>query len=95
MFYGLTSNIVVLFALAYGAWSGNERLAGGAAALWEIVPASSGNEQVRGLVAQLGGGAALRLRTGRQQQGALHLYRHYCVQRRCYECPIARLSRQA
>lgn len=92
-FIEMLVNIVLPFALAHGQWSGDERVAGGAAALWEIVPASSGNEQVRGLVAQLGGGAELQPRTGRQQQGALHLFRNYCQHRRCYECPIARLGR--
>jgi hypothetical protein len=86
-------NILLPFALAYGSWAGDERLAGGAAALWEIVPASSGNEPVRALLAQIAGGSAIRPKTGRQQQGALHLFRHYCEHRRCFECPIARLGR--
>ena len=82
--------MLVPFALAYGTWAGDERLTAGAAALWEVAPASGGNQQVRALVAQLGGDRALRLRTGRH---ALHLSRHYCTVRRCYECPIARLGR--
>ena len=86
-------NVVLPFALAYGAWAEDERLSAGAAALWEIVPASSGNEPVRALLAQIAGGAAIKPKTGRQQQGALHLFRHYCEQRRCFECPIARLGR--
>jgi hypothetical protein len=85
-------NVVLPFALAYAAWAGDERLGAGAAALWEVVPASAGNEPVRALAAQIAGGATLRLKTGRQQQGALHLFRHYCEHRRCYECPIARLN---
>jgi hypothetical protein len=91
----IVNNIILPFALAYGAWSGDERLSGGAAALWEVAPASGGTEPTRALLAQLGGGPALKLRTGRQQQGALHLFRHYCEQRRCFECPLARLSRKA
>ena len=89
----LVNNTVLPFALAYGAWSGDDRLGGGAAALWEIAPSSGGNEPTRALLAQLGGGPALKLKTGRQQQGALHLYRHYCEHRRCFECPLAWLSR--
>lgn len=89
----MVANIILPFALAYGAWSGDERLSAGAAALWEALPASAGNEPIRALLNQLGGGKSLRLRTSRQQQGALHLYRHYCEHRRCYECPIARLGR--
>ncbi len=89
----MVTNVLVPFALAYGTWAGDERLMAGAATLWEVAPASGGNQQVRALVGQLGGDRALRLRTGRQQQGALHLYRHYCTLRRCYECPIARLGR--
>ncbi len=91
----LVNNILLPFALAYGAWSGDERLSGGAAALWEVAPASGGNEPTRALLAQLGGGKHLKLKTGRQQQGALHLFRHYCEQRRCFECPLARLSRKS
>ena len=48
-------NVLVPCALAYGTWTGDERLVAGAAALWEVAPASGGNEQVRALVAQLGG----------------------------------------
>ena len=87
------TNILIPFALAYSAWAGDERLTAGAAVLWEVAPASGGNAPVRALVAQLGGERAVRLRTGRQQQGALHLSRAYCQHRRCYECPIARLGR--
>ncbi len=89
----MLANVLLPFSLAYGAWAGDERLMGGAAALWEVAPASSGNEPTRALLAQIAGGGALRLRTGRQQQGALHLLRHYCEHRRCFECPIARLGR--
>jgi hypothetical protein len=88
------TNVLLPFSLAYGTWAGDERLVAGASALWEVYPASSGNEQVRALLAQITGGTALRIRTGRQQQGALHLYRDYCMHRRCYECPIARLGRE-
>ena len=48
-------NVLVPCALAYGTWTGDERLVASAAALWEVAPASGGNEQVRALVAQLGG----------------------------------------
>jgi len=86
-------NVAIPFALAYAAWSGDERLAGAAAALWERTPPTGGNEATRAVLARLGD-PGLRLRTGRAQQGALHLGRHFCEQRRCYECPLARLSRQ-
>lgn len=89
----LLTNIVIPFALAYGAWAEDERLAGGASVLWERTPATGGNEATRALLARLGAGAGLRLKTGRAQQGAIHLARHFCEQRRCYECPLARLSR--
>ena len=85
--------MLVAFALAYGTWADDELLTEGAATLCEGYPAPAANEQVRALTAPLRGYKALRLRTGRQQQGALHLYRHYCALRRCFECPIARLSR--
>lgn len=88
-------NVVLPLGLAYGAWSGDERLVAGAAALWEVYPAPAANEPVRALLRQIAGGDALRLRTARQQQGALHLYRQYCQHRRCFECPIARLGRGA
>ncbi len=90
----MVANIVLPFALAYGTWMEDERLSVGAAALWEATPASSGNEPIRALLNQIGGGKALRLKTSRQQQGALHLYRHFCEHRRCFECPIARLGRE-
>ncbi len=89
----MINNIVLPFTLAYGAWSEDDRLSSGAAALWEVTPSSGGNEPTRALLTQIAGGAALKLKTGRQQQGALHLFRHFCEHRRCFDCPIARLSR--
>jgi hypothetical protein len=89
----IVGNILLPFALAYGAWSEDDRLTAGAAALWEVAPATSGNEPIRALLGQIGGGKSLKLKTSRQQQGALHLYRHFCEHRRCFECPIARLAR--
>jgi len=86
-------NVAVPFALAYASWSGDDRLAGAAAALWERTPPTGGNEVTRAVLARLGD-PGLRLRTGRAQQGALHLGRHFCEQRRCYECPLARLARE-
>lgn len=90
----IVANIALPFALAYGAWAQDDLRSAGAAALWEALPASGGNEPIRALLAQLGGGKSLRLKTSRQQQGALHLYRHFCEHRRCFECPIARLGRE-
>ena len=89
---GPVTHVLMPFALAYGAWVGDERLTADAAALPEVAPASSGSLQARALVAQFGGG--LRLRTGRQQQGAWHLYRHSRTLRRCHECSVARLGRE-
>jgi len=86
-------NVAIPFALAYASWSGDERLAGAAAALWERTPPTGGNEATRAVLARLGD-PGLRLRTGRAQQGALHLGRHFCEERRCYECPLARLARE-
>jgi hypothetical protein len=85
-------NVAIPFALAYASWSGDDHLAGAAAALWERTPPTGGNEATRATLARLGD-PGLRLRTGRAQQGALHLSRHFCEQRRCYECPLARLTR--
>lgn len=87
-------NVLVPFCLAYGAWVGDEPLLAGAAALWERHPAPALSGPLRDFVAQLGGGRALRLRTGRQAQGALHLYKQLCQHRRCFECPLAALARQ-
>lgn len=90
----MLTNIVIPFALAYGAWAEDERLSEGASALWERTPATGGNVATRALLVRLGAEAGLRLKTGRAQQGALHLTHHYCEERRCYECPLARLSRK-
>lgn len=91
----ILTNVVVPFALAYAAWTGDEDLSTGAASLWEQLPANAGNSTTRSLIAQLGGPTVVKLRTARQQQGALHLFQQYCEERRCYECPLARLSMPA
>ncbi|MFN8513513.1 MAG: hypothetical protein U0841_13165 [Chloroflexia bacterium] len=65
----MVANIVLPFALAYGAWSEDERLGAGAAALWEAAPATAGNEPIRALLGQIGGGKAIRLKTSQAAAG--------------------------
>ncbi len=91
----IINNILVPFVLAYGAWAGNERLSSSAAATWEIAPAAADTAPTTALLNQLAVRLPRKLKTGRQQQGALHLFRHYCEQRRCFECPLARASGNA
>lgn len=89
----LVVNVVLPFAMAFGDWNQDDRLVEAAARVWERYPAMGSNAAVDRFVLQVGGGG-LRLRSARQQQGALAVYRRLCEQRRCYECPLALLARQ-
>lgn len=88
----LAVNVLIPFALAYGSWNDEELLVEVASRLWDRYPATARNGPVDRFIAQVGG-ADLRLTMARQHQGALAVYRQLCEQRRCYECPLARLSR--
>lgn len=89
----LAVNVVLPFAMAYGDWNQDDRLVEAAARLWERYPTTGSNAAVDRFILQVGG-SALRLRSARQQQGALAVYRQLCERRRCFECPLARLARE-
>ncbi|HLI52037.1 MAG TPA: DUF2851 family protein [Thermomicrobiaceae bacterium] len=89
-------NVVIPFALAYGEEAGQDDLTLAAGALWETLPAGSGNSLTRRTAEQICGPAPnlLRVGTARAEQGLLHIYQTGCRVMRCYECPIAQLALQ-
>lgn len=89
-------NVVIPFALAYGEDAGQDELTLAASALWETLPAGSGNTLTRRTAEQICGPAPDTLRSGtaRAEQGLLHIYQTGCRVMRCYECPIAQLALQ-
>lgn len=87
-------NVILPFALAYGEETGRDELIQPASALWETLPAGSGNALTRRTAEQICGPKPGRLPTGtaRAEQGLLHIYQTGCRVMRCYECPIAHLA---
>jgi hypothetical protein len=55
----------------------------------EAIPLLEGNAVVRKIENQLLRGK-LRLRAAHQQQGAIQLYRRYCLMGRCNECEVGK-----
>lgn len=87
-------NVILPFALAYGEETGRDDLIQSASALWETLPAGSGNALTRRTAEQICGPARSKLPIGtaRAEQGLLHIYQTGCRVMRCYECPIAHLA---
>jgi len=86
-------NVVLPFALVYGLQVGDEVLVTGSERVWETFPAPRDNAITRAIREQLSGTGvdALRVRTGRHQQGLIALYQERCKARQCAQCPVAHL----
>jgi len=87
-------NVLLPFALAYGLRMGDDTLVAGAERVWDAYPAPRDNAITGAMRAQLGGSGAdaLRVRTGRHQQGLIALYQERCKVRQCATCPVAHLA---
>lgn len=89
-------NIVLPWAAATGQVQGDIRLAAQARRMYEAWPGLAGNSiaaMMRGLWSAHG--AALPLRSARRHQALLHVWHHWCAEKRCTRCPIgARLLAQ-
>ncbi|MEJ7762113.1 MAG: DUF2851 family protein [Thermomicrobiales bacterium] len=87
----VVANVVLPFALAVAAQTGDGPLLDAAARAWDRLPAAEANATVRRAAAPVAGETPLRRLGTRGQQGLIHLDHAYCAPRRCYECPIAHL----
>jgi len=87
-------NVLLPFALVYGLRTGDDTLVAGAERVWDVYPAPRDNAITGAMRTQLGGDGAdaLRVRTGRHQQGLIALYQERCKARQCATCPVAHLA---
>lgn len=84
-------NAVLPFAVAYGRVSSDEQLARRAVAAFRSYPLSAGNEISRYMSELiLDTQSSTSLRTASRQQGLLHLYKTWCADKRCGDCPLGR-----
>jgi hypothetical protein len=87
----ITSRVLIPFAVALAAQTGDTELSEGAMASWDQLLPSAHNRHTRAAQLQVTGGPGLRDLGERGMQGLIQLHRTRCLPRRCYECPIARL----
>jgi|YNPNPStandDraft_1061719.scaffolds.fasta_scaffold41978_2 hypothetical protein len=81
----IAANVILPFAHALGRITGNIRLSRTALKTYEAYPAIGGNE-ITSYMSQM---LSLPVKTVRQEQGMIHLYRNWCRDKRCPECPAA------
>ncbi|MBI2954087.1 MAG: DUF2851 family protein [Chloroflexi bacterium] len=85
-------NAILPFAIAYGQATSDDRLLHAAIATYRGYPFSAGNEITRYMTALLlGAQRASDLRTAQRQQGLLHIYKSWCVDKRCADCLLGQL----
>jgi hypothetical protein len=82
-------NIVLPFSFAFGELSGRGEVAERAMALYRSYPGLGENETTRFMAGQFFDGESPQgLNSARRQQGLIQLYRRYCQDRFCAECPV-------
>lgn len=91
-------NVLLPFALAWSDWAGQAGLAEAALEAYRAHPPLAENEITKEMIGRLSGANGGRSRSSLansacRQQGLLHLYRLYCQERRCLDCPVLRLGR--
>ena len=94
----LAVNIVLPFFHAYASLHDDDTLAAQAKWLYDTHPRLADNEVTRRMASELLGKRKRERRMlgmARRQQGLMHLYRRYCGERRCQDCPVAAALRSA
>ncbi len=81
----ILANIILPFAHAIGWTTGNLRLSRAALKTYDACPATGGNE----ITAYMSQMLSLPVRTVCEEQGMIHLYRNWCREKWCPECPAA------
>jgi hypothetical protein len=80
-------NVLLPFAAAYGQYTDQREKLENALAVYSTWPAGEENNIERHMTSQLGIKRS-QIQTARRQQGLLHLYKRFCTQGRCGECPV-------
>lgn len=85
----MTASVLIPFALAYAAHTGDAELEDAARQAWTGLKHAEWTRPAKRALAQVTGGPGIRRLGERGHQGLLHLDRELCAPRRCFECPIA------
>lgn len=83
-------NVVIPLCLLYARLFKNREIREQTLALYDASPPSTSNTVTRTIEAQLLKGK-LPLSSAKMQQGALQLYKFFCVEERCAECAIGKI----
>lgn len=86
---GLTANVILPLALAFARHIGDPELEDAASDAWARLPVAEWSRPAKRARYQAVGDSRLDRLGERGIQGLIHLDRHLCTPRRCYECPIA------
>jgi len=84
-------NVLLPFTFAWSEATGQPDLGERAVCLYRQYPRLTPNAIERHMMAQLG----LRVKlvgSVQRQQGLIHLYKNYCIQGRCKDCPLSQLQ---
>ena len=87
----IATNVILPFAFALGAHTGDTDMVSRAGEIWEAMPGAESNERTRKATRQVAGEVGIRKQGSRIQQGLIYLDRTLCEPRRCFECPVASL----
>jgi hypothetical protein len=80
-------NVLFPFAAAYGQYKGQREKSENSLAVYSTWPAGEENNIDRHMASQLGIKRS-QVKTAMRQQGLLHLYKRFCTQGKCLECPV-------
>lgn len=86
---GIAANVILPLALAFARHAADPELEDAASDAWARLPAAEWSRPARRARYQAVGDSRLHRLGERGIQGLIHLDRHLCTPRRCYECPIA------
>ena len=84
----ITVNVILPFAFSWGELTDESGLSEGAIGLYRSYPSLAGNCLTQHMEEQLGLEESLCL-TACHQQGLIHIFKDYCREGRCRECPVS------
>lgn len=83
----LAVNVALPWALALARHNNDAQLETAVQAVYAVFPPLSTNQLTRHMTSQILGESAYRLRSACLQQGLIQLYRGWCDDRNCVDCP--------
>ncbi|MHC1578598.1 MAG: hypothetical protein ACXQTH_02530, partial [Dehalococcoidia bacterium] len=82
-------NVILPFAFSWGELANEAKLTENAIELYRSYPKLSENYVTRHMTKQLGLDKSFDF-TACRQQGLIHIFRNYCREGRCGQCPLGR-----